>query len=646
MGPVGPPGPDFPEAPADGTVYGRGGTTPAWVAALPLTGGTVSGPLNYTATGGTTSRSAQDRAAEVINVKDFGAKSDGVADDTAALNAAAAAIPATGGTLYVPKGRYSVSGSLLIKSLTRVVGDGWGSVIAANAAWVNNSTFQLILNQNYMAATITDHDIVVENLAFDYTTMPSGLSGSANGGMHSVSCRMARNVQVRNCRFEGGTLGNAATAMVACDTTLVESCVAYNMQNCAYDHWWNPQNAKVLNCYYRGPCVGMLFNPDPTSGSSSGFAANNFQAIGNTFINTNATILGCQLEPLNPGCTVSNVAVISNTFSNSQVVCRGAVTGATITGNTFVAMSNGNAIYLLPANGGTPSGVVVTDNVIINPSTTGPAPITVLVDGAIITGNQITGTAYGATAGIDTGTNAAVVIGNSVSNGTINATAAVAGTGDVTLRNGANLAWKDASGSRITWDIGVDNHMIWYGTGSAGAPRLIMDMYQRSDSSAMSWSVPTTFASTLAVTGATTLTARATASNGISFGAQVALGGPTDLSKHIELYAGAGYGWSVTASSLNHVTGAAGSHVFYQGTTNVGAITPSGLSMPVGQGTPLAGTFSFVQVTTGGPTWTTGSAAPASTQPVGSIYSRVGGAVGATLYVSRGAGTWAAVAGV
>lgn len=47
-----------------------------------------------------------------------------------------------------------------------------------------------------------------------------------------------------------------------------------------------------------------------------------------------------------------------------------------------------------------------------------------------------------------------------------------------------------------------------------------------------------------------------------------------------------------------------------------------------------------------GPTWTTGSGVPSSTQPVGSLYSRTGGAVGATLYVSRGGGTWAAVAGV
>ena len=49
---------------------------------------------------------------------------------------------------------------------------------------------------------------------------------------------------------------------------------------------------------------------------------------------------------------------------------------------------------------------------------------------------------------------------------------------------------------------------------------------------------------------------------------------------------------------------------------------------------------------TSGPTWTTGAAAPAATAPIGSLYSRTGGAVGATLYVSRGAGTWAAVAGV
>src|SRR4249919_4343956 len=62
---------------------------------LPLTGGTMQGPLNYTATGGTVARSAQDRAAEVINVRDYGALGNGTANDAVAIQAAANAVPTT-----------------------------------------------------------------------------------------------------------------------------------------------------------------------------------------------------------------------------------------------------------------------------------------------------------------------------------------------------------------------------------------------------------------------------------------------------------------------------------------------------------------------------------------------------------------------
>ena len=48
----------------------------------------------------------------------------------------------------------------------------------------------------------------------------------------------------------------------------------------------------------------------------------------------------------------------------------------------------------------------------------------------------------------------------------------------------------------------------------------------------------------------------------------------------------------------------------------------------------------------GGPTLTTALGAPTSAQPLGSLYVNASGAVGATLYVSRGGGTWNAVAGV
>jgi polygalacturonase len=79
---------------------------------LPITGGTVTGPLNYTATGGTVSRSAQDRAADVANGLDYGADPTGVADSSTAINAAAAVL-ASGPdgkhkSVYLPAGIYRV----------------------------------------------------------------------------------------------------------------------------------------------------------------------------------------------------------------------------------------------------------------------------------------------------------------------------------------------------------------------------------------------------------------------------------------------------------------------------------------------------------------------------------------------------------
>jgi hypothetical protein len=54
----------------------------------------------------------------------------------------------------------------------------------------------------------------------------------------------------------------------------------------------------------------------------------------------------------------------------------------------------------------------------------------------------------------------------------------------------------------------------------------------------------------------------------------------------------------------------------------------------------------FATGSAAGPTWTGGAGAPSGTQPKGSIYSRIDGGVGSTLYVSQGGGTWNAVAGV
>lgn len=63
-----------------------------------------------TATGSTTARTLGDRAADIVNVKDFGAVGDGVTNDTTAFRAALAALAGMGGgTLLVPAGHYILS---------------------------------------------------------------------------------------------------------------------------------------------------------------------------------------------------------------------------------------------------------------------------------------------------------------------------------------------------------------------------------------------------------------------------------------------------------------------------------------------------------------------------------------------------------
>jgi hypothetical protein len=125
------------------------------------------------------------------------------------------------------------------------------------------------------------------------------------------------------------------------------------------------------------------------------------------------------------------------------------------------------------------------------------------------------------------------------------------------------------------------------------------------------------------------------ASSGASFGSATVTA--TDLSKHLDLYGGQ-YGVNVVSTSGGALNLVSGNQIQMTcGGAEIAAVGSNGIS---------ASQLSVGGATFAGPTWTTGSAAPAATAPVGSLYSRVGGAVGATLYVSRGGGTWNAVAGV
>jgi hypothetical protein len=84
---------------------------------------------------GAVDRTAEAKLREVVSVKDFGAVGNGVADDTAAIQAAINAIP-SGGSVLLPKGSYKITSTIVLADYQNLVGDGMiaTSIVAATAS--------------------------------------------------------------------------------------------------------------------------------------------------------------------------------------------------------------------------------------------------------------------------------------------------------------------------------------------------------------------------------------------------------------------------------------------------------------------------------------------------------------------------------
>lgn len=121
-----------------------------------------------------------------INVRWFGAKGDGIADDTVAVHAARdSEFTKNGGTLYFPKGKYR--GVFTISSSVdevNIIGDGDGSILCSNAAVT--STAVLTLGRHSpdwrfsKVSNITiqgEHLIGVNGIVIDDDTTDPGYAG-------------------------------------------------------------------------------------------------------------------------------------------------------------------------------------------------------------------------------------------------------------------------------------------------------------------------------------------------------------------------------------------------------------------------------------------------------------------------------------
>lgn len=124
-----------------------------------------------------------------FDVKTYGATGDGTTDDTAAIQDALAAVPAAGGVLYFPAGRYKYTGTTLtLDRRITVEGEGAGIHFAENGWGVNGEISLTTIDFNSGTLPlfdVTEHGCAFKNVALRNTvTTPSagcGILVSANG---------------------------------------------------------------------------------------------------------------------------------------------------------------------------------------------------------------------------------------------------------------------------------------------------------------------------------------------------------------------------------------------------------------------------------------------------------------------------------
>ncbi len=128
------------------------------------------------------------------NVRDFGAKGDGLTDDTQAIQKALAAI-SSGGVVTLPAGAYIVSAALNVPHGGTLIGEG--------VRW-ENGTSQLYVLENGFSPIVLDHGASVKGLIIIY---PNNMDNSNPTPYPPSILLNGINPSVENIVFSGAWIG-------------------------------------------------------------------------------------------------------------------------------------------------------------------------------------------------------------------------------------------------------------------------------------------------------------------------------------------------------------------------------------------------------------------------------------------------------
>lgn len=324
---------------------------------------TLGGGFTQSGTGAV-QRSVENKLKDTVSVKDFGAVGDGVADDTAAIQAAINAVNAKGGgTLYFPQGRYKLTATITLKPGVSILGERkgeWGAAPTPGVVFDRQFTTGHTFNS---PNTQTISSVTYENFFIEGNK--GGAGGTNGNGIYiaNIYSSIFKNVWCKEAPSNGFHIGSGGSSF----HNYFYNCYAYFSGGAGFlllTDW-----ARLIDCWADGNYIGVEF---PAGGGAHSlidrchFEEWEYAAIavrGNPAIGSNGlhTISNCKffsrpyqqawqgtgivLESLSGASGASGNKIINNFFTYESTY------GATKSGKrAIVIQSNGGSNNLIRGN--------------------------------------------------------------------------------------------------------------------------------------------------------------------------------------------------------------------------------------------------------------------------------------------------------
>lgn len=316
----------------------------------------------------------------MVNVKDYGAKGDGITDDTSALRDALTA--GAGKTVYIPEGTYLFSGTLHVKSGTTVRGCGTDSVLQVATAYsldtydwrIENTDEKQHTRFSFIIIDRTENGVTLEDFALRGQTVAfvdACLDGiSVQGKNHIV-----RNVSVFDLNYFVNDFPNRLYSGVgrAINVIFAENCIVENCVTARSGYEGigveEASNITVSNCHVGNACQ---------TGIQIHRLSFHVKIIGN-FVDydSDRTNLSFTLHA-NVGFDMDDIVAIGNCFTTGMTVIGGAENGVKVLDNHFIR------------GGMTSNALVYRQKWFIRGNRFDGGGITMRIDNCIITDNMLT----------------------------------------------------------------------------------------------------------------------------------------------------------------------------------------------------------------------------------------------------------------